>query len=296
MDFVKMVGEEIEACETIGDMFSITPIIHGMASFAGVKEYGIPAWRDKARRMIPNWEQLTVVAVDLNQVFHCAYAVDPSGASDLCLKMLRNVYKDTSPSQFVIATDCRKGVAKKYTSLPYKVNRTPKPADFYKQLGDTIDTLATKVCVEEHDGMEADDCLATIAFQCALLGCKCVLVSTDSDLWQALYSGVAMYDRKTKEYRNATWLKAHHRITHKQVVDWHCLVGGKNDLPGVPGVGAKTASEWLEAYGDFIGAMDATKNEEMKQYFLRHYWAVKEAHTLNVSVGVRWFSRLNANK
>jgi DNA polymerase-1 len=112
-------------------------------------------------------------------------------------------------------------------------------------------------------------------------------VANDKDLWQALFSGVAMYDRKTKEYRNAEWLKAHHRITPKQVVDYLCMLGGKNDLPGVPGVGAKTASEWLEAYGDFIGAMDATKNEEMKKYFHEHYWTMRDLHSLKFSVDVK---------
>lgn len=294
-DFVKLVNEEIESCQSIDDIFATTAIIHGMANFAGIKEYSVPAWRDKARRMVPNWKSTTVVAVDLNHAFYAAHSVKPDDATNLCINMLRNVYKDTSPTVFVVAADCRKGVAKKYTQLPYKVERPANPEGFYRQLDDTIDTLRTKVCFEEHNGMEADDCLATIAFQCTLLGAKCVLVSNDSDLWQCLYSGVTMYDRKTKEYRNAEWLKAHHRITPKQAIDWHCMVGGKNGLPGVDGVGKKTASEWLEAYGDFVNTMDVTQDDRLKQFFLHHYWNVRQAHTLSTSVRVSWFSKLAAN-
>jgi 5'-3' exonuclease len=295
-DFVKLVNEEIDESNDVTSLFNSSSIIYGMRSFQGVREYCVPKWKDKARRLIPTWESQKVVAVDLNSIFHAAFAVQPDDASGLCVNMLRNVYKTLEPTAFSVAVDCRKGVAKKYSHPEYKHKREEKPRAYYEQLDATIDTLSAKICIEECPGVEADDCLATIAFQCALLGTKCVLVANDKDLWQSLYNGVAMYCRKTQEYRNAQWLMAHHRIKPTQVVDWLCLTGGKNDLPGVKGVGEKTASDWLEAYGDFIGAMDATKNEHMSAFFKEHYWKVKEAHTLSVTTPVRWFLGLEANK
>lgn len=295
-DFVTMLNEEIDECTDLESMFATSVLIHNMKSFSGVREYSVPRWKDKIRRLIPTWKDASVFAVDLNSIFHAAFSVQPGDAENLCLQMLRNIYKDLGkPELFVVAVDCRKGVAKKCTHPQYKHKREEKPAEYYEQLSATVDTLSARLRLEEHFGVEADDCLATIAFQASLLGAKCVLIANDKDLWQSLYSGVAMYCRKTNEYRNAEWLMAHHRIKPTQVVDWLCMVG-KNDMPGVQGVGDKTASDWLQAYGDFINAMDATKNEHMRAFFKEHYWKVKEAHTLSTSVPVRWFCGLDANK
>jgi DNA polymerase-1 len=295
-DFIKLLNEEIEECETAEKLMDTSRILYGMRDFAGVRECCIPLWKDRARRFIPTWKDITVVAVDLNSMFHAAYGVQPDDATGLCLNMLRKVYKDLKPSVFSVCVDCRKGVTKKLENSGYKCSREREPEAFYQKLDATLDALRPKVRLEEHDGYEADDSLNTIAFQAALLGAKCVLVSRDKDMWQSLYPGVAMYDRKSGEFRNHDWLVATHRITRKQVVDWLCMVGGKNDLPGVPGIGEKRASDLLQAYSDFIGAMDHSENDGLKEFFDTHYFKVKELHTLSVGVPVRWFSDLKANK
>lgn len=290
MDFVKLLNEEIDECQGLEGVFDTSRLIYGMKDFAGVRSLCVPRWKDRARRLFPAWNSTTVAAVDLNSIFHAAHEVQPDDAEKLSLGMLRKIYKELSPTIFVACADCRAGVDKKQKHPQYKSSRPEKPDGYREQLDATIDTLRAKICVEEHSGMEADDCLATIAFQCALLGSKCVLVANDKDLWQCLFSGVAMYDRTTKAYKNHDWLVANHRIRRDQVVDWLCMVGNKNDMPGVEGVGMKTASDWLQAYGDFIGAMNATKNSKMEEFFEKHYWATREAHTLCVGVNVRWYT------
>jgi len=295
-DFVKLLNEEIEECETAEKLFDTSRILYGMRDFAGVRGYCIPLWKDRARRFIPTWKDITVVAVDLNSMFHAAYGVQPDDATGLCLNMLRKTYKDLKPSAFSVCVDCRKGVTKKLENAGYKCSRERKPDVFYQQLDATLDALRPKVRLEEHDGCEADDSLNTIAFQASLLGAKCVLVANDKDLWQSLYPGVAMYDRKSGEFKNSEWLLAAHRIKRQQVVDWLCMVGGKNDLPGVPGLGEKRASDLLQAHGDLIAAMDATSSEVLQRYFKDNYFKVKELHALSVGVPVRWFSDQKANK
>lgn len=295
-DFVKLVGEEIEECKTISDMFGLTHIIHGMRQFEGIREVSVPAWRSKARKLWPGWKDTTVVAVDLNQMLHASFAVQPEGAMENCIKMLRGVYADLRPGVFTVAADCRNGVVKKYKNSKYKADRPETPAEYYTQLDATIDALRAKMRIEMLDGMEADDCLATIAFQCAMIGTKCILVATDKDLWQAMFAGVAMYDRSSKEFRNAEWLMAHHRIKPSQVVDWLCMVGGKNGLPGVVNVGVKRASDLLEAHGDYINAMNSTGNIHLKEYFKEHFWEIREMHQLSFGCQVGWFLGIDGNK
>lgn len=295
-DFVELVGEEIDACDTISDMFAMTNIIHGMRQYDGIREVSVPAWRKKARRLWPEWETTTVVAVDLNQISHMSFSVKPDRSKENTLDMLRNVYSDLKPGIFTVAADCRRGVVKKYQSSRYKGGREASPPEYYEQLDATIDALRAKVPLEMQDGMEADDCLATIAFQCALIGSKCILVATDRDLWQALFNGVAMYDRHSKEFKNNAWLMAHHRIKPSQVVDWLCMVGGKNDLPGVSGVGEKRASDLLEAHGDFIGAMNTTRNPSLSAYFKEHYWDTRPLHSLSFGCKCQWFMSIDGNK
>ncbi len=255
-DFVKLLNEEIDESEGLEGLFGVCQMLYGMKDFAGIRDYCVPKWKDKARRLVPSWNTTKVAAIDMSCI--------PHDTTDSAVSYLRTLYKQLSPTEFIV---CSGEEHKKYSA--------------------TLDTLRAKVCVEEH--RSCTDTMATIALQCALLGSRCVLVADDQRLWQCLYNGVAMYDHAKQAYINQEWLMATHRIKREQVVDWLTLVrsGISEELE---------ASNWLQAYGDFIGALNATRNGKLSDFFEERYWAEKEKYTLHHGTPVRWFSWTKDNK
>lgn len=258
MDFIKLMNEEIDESSSMESLFDSCRLLYGMRDFVGIRDYCVPRWKDKARRLIPSWDSLKVVAVDVNCIFHERHDLSPDDA----VSELRGLYTELSPSVFVVCADY-----------------TPQPANIVA----TLDTLRAKICIEQHAGARSIDCLASIALQCSLLGPKCVMVADDRKLWQCLYAGVAMYDKKTKAYTNHDWLQATHRIKRHQVPDWMMMAKS---------VGETEASNRLQAYGDYIGTINHLREGELTN----SYWEDKASYQVNVGTPVRWFLWTKDNK
>ena len=259
-----------------------------------VPEYAVPAFRLALRSMWPDSDKHTVVAIDLPSVVYAAWFVSQDNV-DTPLSILRSIHRQTSPGSFIITTDCRSGVAKRKSSAAYKADRDAKPPEFYEMFNKVISHLKDSgVQFEEHDGMESDDVMASIAFRAQLAKQPCILVTEDKDLWQSLGPNTSIFSARQKEYRNNEWLMAKHRITPKQVVDWLSIVGGKNNIPGVYGVGDAVASGWLEAYKDAHGIyehrdqLSKKRGEAFVEFYENNYWEASEMHTLSRTVDVGW--------
>ena len=110
---------------------------------------------------------------------------------------------------------------------------------------------AFNVTVCELDGYEADDLIATYARMAVEAGATCTIVSSDKDLMQLIRPGVEMMDpiKKTKLGPEAVMEKF--GVTPDKVVDVQALAGDSTDnVPGVPGIGVKTAAQLINEYGD----------------------------------------------
>jgi len=135
--------------------------------------------------------------------------------------------------------------------VEYKAHRDPPPDDLIAQLP-MIDLIlnAMGVPVLKLPGFEADDIIATLARQADERGCEVFLCSSDKDCRQLLSDRVKIQNLRKGEVLDAAGLLADWGIRPNQVIDYQTLVGDSVDnIPGVPGCGAKTASKWLKEYG-----------------------------------------------
>ena len=134
----------------------------------------------------------------------------------------------------------------------YKANRPEPPEDLIPQFPLIREAArAFNVTVCELEGYEADDLIATYARLAVEAGATCTIVSSDKDLMQLIRPGVELLDpiKKTKLGPEAVMEKF--GVTPDKVVDVQALAGDSTDnVPGVPGIGVKTAAQLINEYGD----------------------------------------------
>ena len=134
----------------------------------------------------------------------------------------------------------------------YKANRPPPPEDLIPQFPLIREAArAFNVTVCELKGYEADDLIATYARLAVEAGATCTIVSSDKDLMQLIRPGVELMDpiKKTKLGPEAVMEKF--GVTPDKVIDVQALAGDSTDnVPGVPGIGVKTAAQLINEYGD----------------------------------------------
>jgi DNA polymerase-1 len=133
----------------------------------------------------------------------------------------------------------------------YKADRGEMPDELVPQIGKIEQVLeALAIPVLACEGFEADDVLATLARICDEAGANCFLVTGDKDCRQLISDRVAVYNIRKNQVFDAAALRADWGIGPDQVVDFQALVGDKVDnIPGVAGIGPKTAQQLLETYG-----------------------------------------------
>jgi len=132
----------------------------------------------------------------------------------------------------------------------YKANRSEMPVDLRPQIGiarEILDAMGVKALGV--DGYEADDLLATLAHQIVELGGKCVIVTTDKDCRQLINDNVSLFNLRKQTILQREQVLSDWGVMPEQVVDYQALVGDSSDnVPGVSGVGAKTASDLLNKF------------------------------------------------
>ncbi len=133
----------------------------------------------------------------------------------------------------------------------YKAHRPPPPDDLIVQVP-MISQVLDAMCIPVLSvaGFEADDLMATLASEGAARGLKVHLCTSDKDCRQLLTDRVQIRNLRKGETLDAVGLKADWGVEPRQVVDFQALVGDSVDnVPGVAGVGPKTAAKWLQQYG-----------------------------------------------
>ncbi|MGD9882990.1 MAG: DNA polymerase I [Reyranella sp.] len=134
----------------------------------------------------------------------------------------------------------------------YKANRPPPPDDLIPQFPLIREAAkAFNVTVCELDGFEADDLIATYARMAVEAGATCTIVSSDKDLMQLIRPGVEMMDPIKKTKIGPQEVMEKFGVAPDKVVDVQALAGDSTDnVPGVPGIGVKTAAQLITEYGD----------------------------------------------
>jgi DNA polymerase I len=133
----------------------------------------------------------------------------------------------------------------------YKAHRPPPPEDLLIQeplIHQVLDAFRIPILVKP--GFEADDVIATVSVEAEKRGCEVFLCTADKDCRQLLTDKVKIQNLRKDEILDAEFLLKDWGIRPEQVIDYQSLVGDTADnVPGVAGVGAKTATKWLQEYG-----------------------------------------------
>ncbi|MFT4227274.1 DNA polymerase I [Micropruina sp.] len=168
--------------------------------------------------------------------------------------MLINVLRDEQPTHLAVAFDVSRQTFRSNQYSEYKANRSKSPAEFTGQVALIKEVLdALNITHVELDGFEADDIIATLAQQAAAQGLKVLICTGDRDTLQLVTDDVTvLYPRKgVSDLARMTPESVLERyfVPPAQYPELAALVGETSDnLPGVPGVGPKTAAKWIGAY------------------------------------------------
>lgn len=171
--------------------------------------------------------------------------------------MLANTLRDEAPTHFAVAFDVSRKTWRSADFPEYKANRSKTPDEFKGQvelIGELLDTMnAVRFAV---DGFEADDVIATLATQAEAAGFDVLIVTGDRDSFQLVTDHVTvLYPTKgVSELTRFTPEKVQEKygLTPSQYPDFAALRGDPSDnLPGIPGVGEKTATKWINQFGSF---------------------------------------------
>ena len=174
--------------------------------------------------------------------------------------MLINLLRDEEPTHLAVAFDVSRQTFRSEEYAEYKAGRATTPSEFKGQVSLVKEVLgAMGVTHLELDGYEADDILATLTTQATQAGFDEVLLcSGDRDALQLVRDNVTvLYPVKgVSELTRMTpaAVEEKYGVPPERYSDLAALVGEKSDnLPGVPGVGPKTAAKWIGQYGDLEG-------------------------------------------
>ena len=175
--------------------------------------------------------------------------------------MLINVLRDERPTHLIVAFDVSRRSFRTEKYAEYKAGRAETPADFHGQVSLVKEVLAAlRVPVVEKEGYEADDVLATLAAQGRDAGIDVLICTGDRDAFQLVGSQVTvLYPRKGVSdlaRMDPAAVTEKYGVGPEQYRDLAALVGESSDnLPGVPGVGPKTAAKWILQYGGVEGVV-----------------------------------------
>ncbi|MBP6997359.1 MAG: DNA polymerase I [Phycicoccus sp.] len=173
--------------------------------------------------------------------------------------MLINLLRDEDPTHLAVAFDVSRQTFRTTEYAEYKAGRSATPREFEGQISLVKEVLdALSITHLESEGFEADDIIATVTGQAREAGLQVLICSGDRDAIQLVDDHVTLLYpmRGVSELARLTpdAVEARYGVRPERYSDLAALVGESSDnLPGVPGVGPKTAAKWLGQYGDLPG-------------------------------------------
>jgi DNA polymerase-1 len=175
--------------------------------------------------------------------------------------MLIKLLTEERPDRIAVAFDKGPPVERLEMYADYKADRPETPDQFREQLGLIREVLETlQVPIVEVEGHEADDAIATLALRALDQGMEAVIVTADRDFFQLVRPGIrVMFNRRgisdIVDYDEAA-VEARFGLPPEKYLDYVALKGDPSDnIPGVPGVGEKTASRLIQEHGSVEGVL-----------------------------------------
>ena len=197
------------------------------------------------------------------------------GYTAMLWKLAKDLHQADGPTHLAVILDKSSQTFRKELYPDYKANRPPPPEDLIPQF--PLIREATRAfslpCIEE-EGFEADDIIASYTKAALAQGWKVTIVSSDKDLAQLIQPGVDMLDTMKNERRADDYVMKKFGVPPEKLGDVLALMGDAVDnVPGVPGIGPKTASKLINEYGDLDGvyaAVPTMKPSKMREKLIEH--------------------------
>ncbi len=182
----------------------------------------------------------------------------PTGAVKGVINMIRALLKAHSDSNVAIVFDAKGKTFRSDIYDEYKAHRPPMPDELRSQIApihDIVKAMGLPLLVI--DGVEADDVIGTLARQAEQHGMKTLVSTGDKDLAQLVTENITLVNTMTNEVLDIPGVEKKFGLGPELIVDYLALMGDKADnIPGVPGVGPKTAVKWLLEYGSMEGIIE----------------------------------------
>ncbi len=202
----------------------------------------------------------TLVLVDgssyLYRAFHALPSLsnsrgEPTGAVYGVVNMLRKLLADHDPAYIAVVFDAKGKTFRDELFAEYKAHRPPMPDELSSQiepLHAIVRALGLPLIMVE--GVEADDVIGTLAGQADAAGLDTLISTGDKDMAQLVGARVTLIDTMKDARYDRAGVVEKFGVPPERIVDYLALIGDSSDnIPGVPGVGPKTAVKWLNEYG-----------------------------------------------
>ena len=194
----------------------------------------------------------------------------PTGATLAFARMLLNVIRDRAPEYVAVAFDRPEPTFRHDLYPAYKANRDAAPEDLVEQIPymhRVIEVLRIPLLVQP--GAEADDIIGTLAARAEAEGYEVVLVTADKDFAQLVSENVRIWDPMKDEEMGPAEIEAKWGVPPEKFVEVQALMGDTADnIPGVPGIGEKTAVALIRQFGgldEVLASTDQIKRPKQRQ-------------------------------
>ncbi|HEX8533243.1 MAG TPA: DNA polymerase I [Allosphingosinicella sp.] len=207
------------------------------------------------------------------------------GYTTMLWKLAESLHKQDGPTHLAVIFDASSKTFRNDMYGEYKANRPPPPPDLVPQFPLIRDaTRAFSLpCIEE-EGLEADDIIACYSKAALAEGWKVTIVSSDKDLMQLIEPGLDMLDTMNDRRIGRDYVIEKFGVGPEQLGEVLALMGDSVDnVPGVPGVGPKTAAQLIQQYGDvetLLAHTDEIKKPKLKQNLEEHAEAARLSREL----------------
>jgi DNA polymerase-1 len=187
------------------------------------------------------------------------------GFCNMLWKLMRDMKPDEQPTHLAVVFDKSERTFRNDMYAEYKANRTEPPDDLRPQFAFIREAVrAFDLPCLEQSGFEADDLIATYVRLACEAGARATIVASDKDLMQLVNDCVLMYDTMKDRRIGIPEVIEKFGVPPEKVIEVQALIGDSTDnVPGVPGIGVKTAAQLIGEYGDLETLL--TRAGEIKQ-------------------------------
>jgi DNA polymerase I len=210
-------------------------------------------------------------------------------------QMLLRVMKEHAPDHLAVIFDAGRLTFRNDIYPDYKANRATMPDDLIPQIGPIKDMVrAFSIPALELAGFEADDIIATIAGECEKKGMAVMVVTGDKDLMQIVTENVRLLDTMKEKESGLQEVEERFGVDPGRVIDILGLAGDTSDnIPGVPGIGEKTAIKLIQDYGSLdalLANADQVKGKvgEKLREFAAQALLSRQLATVDRKVPIDW--------